>query len=122
MKARNDDFNERRKHLKQMSDEQLKAYFEKLTDQMIDPLLELAYTHTTPAIERSVLMRMGFSSLEAKALTDKMMDYHLLEHGSGHVVFKYAQLNHLTIREAGLALLDTQHMIKIAEVFVHENN
>ncbi|MDY0294840.1 MAG: ornithine aminomutase subunit alpha [Acholeplasmataceae bacterium] len=122
MKARNDDFNDRRKHLKQMSDEQLKAYFEKLTDQMIDPLLELAYTHTTPAIERSVLMRMGFSGLEAKALTDKMMDYHLLEHGSGHVVFQYAQMNHLSIREAGLKLLDTNEMIKIVEVFIHENN
>lgn len=117
MKPRNDDFNERRKHLSNLSDEKLKKYFEKLTDQMIDPLLDLAYTHTTPAIERSVLMRMGFSSLEAKALTEKMMDYHLLEHGSGHVVLRYAKLNNTSIREAGMKLLDHDEMAKIAEVF-----
>lgn len=117
MKPRNDDFNERRKHLQGMTDEELKTYFEKLTDQMIDPMLELARTHTSPAIERSVVMRMGFSSLEAKALTEKMLDYHLLEHGAGHVIYKYAKLNHLNIREAGLRLLDTSEMVKIAEVF-----
>jgi D-ornithine 4,5-aminomutase subunit alpha len=118
MKPRIDDFNERRKHLKQMSDQELKAYFEKLTDQMIDPLLELAYTHTTPAIERSVLMRMGFSSLEAKMITEKMLDAHLLQHGAGHVVFKYASLNKLSIREAGLNILnDGKALETCVEVF-----
>lgn len=122
MKQRNDDYNTRSEHLKKMSDHELKAYFEKLTDQIIDPLLDLAYRYTTPAIERSVLMRMGFSSLEAKAITEKMMDYHLLEHGAGHVVFKYAQLHKLNMRDAGLKLLDTHEMEKIAEVFTHETN
>lgn len=118
MKPRIDDFNERRKHLKSMSDAELKVYFEKLTDQMIDPLLELAYTHTTPAIERSVLMRMGFSSLEAKTLTEKMMDYHLLAHGVGHVVLHYAKSNHLSIRDAGLKLMSNHdELVKLAEVF-----
>ena len=37
-----------------------------LTGQLVDPLLELAKENTSPAIERSVLLRMGFSSLEAK--------------------------------------------------------
>jgi len=118
MKPRIDDFNERRKHLAKMSDAELKAYFEKLTDQMIDPLLELAYAHTTPAIERSVLMRMGFSSLEAKTLTEKMMDYHLLEHGVGHVVMRYATSKGLSIREAGLKLIeDSKDLSKLAEAF-----
>lgn len=117
MKQRNDDFKDRRKHLQEMSDAELKAYFEKLTDQLIDPLLDLAYTHTTPAIERSVLMRMGFSSLEAKALTDKMMDYHLLEHGAGHVIFRYSKMNQLSVRDAGMRLLDTSEIAKIAEEF-----
>jgi len=35
---------------------------------VVDPLLEYGRTHTTPSIERSVLLRMGFSSLEAKPL------------------------------------------------------
>jgi D-ornithine 4,5-aminomutase subunit alpha len=117
MKPRNDDFNARSMHLKKMSDQELKAYFEKLTDQIIDPMLELAYNHTTPAIERSVLMRMGFSSLEAKALTEKMMEHHLLAHGAGHVVMRYAQQKKCPIRDAGLRLMDTSEMMSMVEVF-----
>lgn len=117
MKQRNDDFEVRRSHLKNLSDAELKAYFEKLTDQLLDPMLDLAYTHTSKAIERSVLMRMGFSSLEAKALTEKMMECHILEHGAGHVVFRYAKNNQLAIRDAGLKLMDMSEMMKIAEEF-----
>ncbi|HOI85465.1 MAG TPA: ornithine aminomutase subunit alpha [Acholeplasmataceae bacterium] len=117
MKPRNDDFNERRKHLKSMTDQELKVYFEQLTDQIIDPMLELAQDHTTPAIERSVLMRMGFSSLEAKTLTEKMMEHHLLAHGAGHVVFKYAKTYNIPIREAGMRLMDTSEIMKMVEVF-----
>lgn len=117
MKQRNDDFQTRRAHLKNMTDAELKAYFEKLTDQLLDPMLELAYQNTSPAIERSVLMRMGFSSLEAKILTEKMMDYHLLEHGAGHVLYRYAKMNKLSIRNAGLRLMDTKEMEKIQEEF-----
>ncbi|PKK99628.1 MAG: ornithine aminomutase [Tenericutes bacterium HGW-Tenericutes-2] len=117
MKSRNDDFLERRKHLSKYSDSELKAYFQELTDQIIDPLLTLAYENTTPAIERSVLMRMGFSSLEAKMITDKLMENNLLSHGAGHIVFKYATLKKLPIREAGLALLDTSEVNMMMEVF-----
>ncbi len=117
MKSRNDDFLERRKHLLAYSDAELKAYFKELTDQIIDPLLSLAYEYTTPAIERSILMRMGFSSLESKWITDKLMENNLLEHGAGHVVFKYATLFKLPIREAGLALLETSAINKMMEAF-----
>lgn len=117
MKPRNDDFNERKKYLSHMSDQELKAYFEKLTDHIIDPMLELAKDHTTPAIERSVLMRMGFSSLEAKALTEKMMEHHLLAHGAGHVVFRYATIHRIPVRDAGLKLMETKEMLSMVEVF-----
>ena len=117
MKQRPDDFFQRRSHLKEMTDQELKAYFWKLTDQMLDPMLELSYPHTTPAIERSVLMRMGFSSLEAKAITDKLNEYQLLSHGAGHVVFKLSQAKGLSIREAGLKLLETEHVENMVEVF-----
>ena len=59
---RADDFETRRQHLRAMSDEELKAYFWKLAQQTVDPLLEYGRTHTTPSVERSVLLRMGFSS------------------------------------------------------------
>ena len=67
---RADDFETRRQHLRAMSDEELKAYFWKLAQQTVDPLLEYGRTHTTPSVERSVLLRMGFSSLEAKPIVE----------------------------------------------------
>ena len=116
MKQRNDDFNQRSKHLKHMSDQELKAYFFKLTDQLVDPLLDLARDYTTPAIERSILMRMGFSSIEAKAITDKVFESELLSYGAGHIVYLYAKNKNLSIREAGLNILEDQNLNQIAEV------
>jgi D-ornithine 4,5-aminomutase subunit alpha len=55
MKERIDDYQNRREHLKNMSDQELKAYFLELSDKIVDPLLDLAYNHTSKSIERSVL-------------------------------------------------------------------
>ncbi len=120
MKARNDDFNERRKHLDAYSGQELKTYFYKLTDQLIDPLLEMAFDYTSPAIERSVLLRMGFSSLEAKAITDRLFEHNLLEFGAGHIVYFYSKENNISIREAGLKLLEGSNINQMVEVFKHE--
>lgn len=117
MKQRPDDFNERRKNLKDLSDQDLKKRFEALTDQIIDPLLDMAYHYTTPAIERSILMRMGFSSLEAKDIVTKMNEYQLLGHGAGHIVYKYHEMHHVSMREAGLALMTQKALLEMAEVF-----
>ncbi|MBE0700304.1 MAG: ornithine aminomutase subunit alpha [Acholeplasmataceae bacterium] len=117
MKARNDDYLMRRKHLDAYSDTELKTYFFKLTDQLIDPLLDMAHTYTTPAIERSVLMRMGFSSLESKAITDRFFEHNLLSHGAGHVVYRYAKDHQIGIRQAGLKLLEGDAVLKMVEVF-----
>jgi D-ornithine 4,5-aminomutase subunit alpha len=105
-KERTDDFQIRRKHIKQLSDAELKIYFWKLADQAVNPLIDLAKTHTSPAIERSVLLRMGFSSLEAKVIVDKVIDASLMGKGAGHVVYRYAQLSKQDIRIAGLQLID----------------
>ena len=121
MKQRNDDFNERREHLDYYDDAELKAYFFELTDQLVHPLLNLAFDYTSPAIERSVLMRMGFSSMEAKMITDKILEHQLLSHGAGHVVFRYAKNNHLSIREAGLKLMEGKEIDQMVEVFKHES-
>ncbi|MEJ2088264.1 MAG: D-ornithine 4,5-aminomutase subunit OraS, partial [Gammaproteobacteria bacterium] len=65
MDNRTDDFESRRQHLKRLSDEALHERFWSLVGQLTAPLIEEARTHTSPAIERSVLLRMGFSSIEA---------------------------------------------------------
>jgi D-ornithine 4,5-aminomutase subunit alpha len=64
-----------------------------------------ARTHTSPSIERSVLLRMGFSSLEAKPLVNMMWDRGLLGHGAGNLVLQLAQKKGITVRQAGLGLL-----------------
>ena len=117
MIKREDDFQTRREHLSSLSDEELKARFWALTEQLVDPLLTLASENTSPAIERSVLLRMGFSSLEAKAIVDGCMEKSLLGHGAGNVVYRYAKQNGLEIRSAGLALLNPAKMDEAAKLF-----
>ena len=106
---RPDDFELRRAHLRKLSDPELHAYFWELADKIVNPLIDEARTHTTPSIERSVLLRMGFSSFEAKALVDKMRGLDLLGHGAGHLILKIAIAKNLTVRAAGEALLDGRH-------------
>lgn len=101
---RKDDFKDRRKHLDGLSDEQLNKRFWDLLDQVVDPLADLATTHTSPAIERSVLLRMGFSSLEAKSIVEKCQQFGLLGKGVGNVVLKASAISGRPYREAGLEL------------------
>ena len=70
---REDDFQLRRQHLKNLSDEELYEKFWSLTEEIVNPLVELAYNHTSPSIERSVLLRMGFSSIEASKIVKKFL-------------------------------------------------
>ena len=103
---REDDFQERRKHLAKLSDEELKTRFWDLVGTAVNPLLEIARTHTSPSIERSILLRMGFSSIEAKPLVEMAIDRDLIGKGVGHLVYKAAKQNNLSVRKAGLAMLD----------------
>ncbi|WP_334292203.1 ornithine aminomutase subunit alpha [Thermotalea metallivorans] len=117
MMKRADDFQQRRAHLTNLSDEQLKERFWALTEKVVEPLLELARRHTTPSIERSVLLRMGFSSLEAKAIVEGVMDRGLMGKGAGHVVFKLAKEKNMEIREAGLALVEGKYWDEVVAMF-----
>ncbi len=117
MIKREDDFLQRRSHLAQLSDDELKARFWLLTEQLVDPLITLAKENTSPAIERSVLLRMGFSSLEAKAIVDGCTEKSLLGHGAGNVVYRYAKHANLQIREAGLALMNPAKLEDAAKLF-----
>ena len=84
--ARPDTFQDVRGHLAELSDDELEARFWELAQQIVDPLVELARTHTSPSIERSVLMRMGIDSRTCMAVVAECETRGLLGHGAGHVV------------------------------------
>lgn len=103
---RPDDFASRRARVSSLSDEALHARFWSLVEQIVAPLVEEARSHTTPAIERSVLLRMGFSSAESRDLVDRLDQAQLLGQGAGRLVLELAARKGLPVRETGLALLD----------------
>lgn len=115
--TRTDDYSERRKHLIELSDEELKKRFWELTEKIVDPLIDISKNHTSPAIERSVLLRMGFSSLEAKALVDKVIDKGLIGKGAGHVVYRLSKLKNMSIRDAGLKLIEDLYWNEVIDSF-----
>jgi D-ornithine 4,5-aminomutase subunit alpha len=102
---RADDFASRRERLRALSDEELHAHFWSLAERIVAPLIEEARTHTTPSIERSVLLRMGFSSIEAKTLVERLREKGLLGRGAGRLVLELATAKGIAVREAGTALL-----------------
>ncbi|MGD9000612.1 MAG: ornithine aminomutase subunit alpha [Granulosicoccaceae bacterium] len=106
---RPDDFQQRREKLRAMSEDELHVRFWELVGKIVDPLVEEARTHTTPSIERSVLLRMGFSSIEAGSLVEQMLARQLLGHGAGRLVLELAKARQVSVREAGEALLQGQY-------------
>lgn len=114
---RADDFQERRKHLANLSEAELEQRFWELAEKIVEPMIDLAYKHTSPSIERSVLLRMGFSSLEAKAIVEGAVDRGLLGKGAGHLVYRLAEDKNLSIREAGLKLVDGEMWDYLVELF-----
>ncbi|NLX82249.1 MAG: ornithine aminomutase [Clostridiales bacterium] len=114
---RPDDYKARAAHLNALSDKQLHERFWQLAKQLTDPLLHMGWEYTSPSIERSVLLRMGFSSLEAKALVDACLEHGLLGHGAGHVVFKASKAWKADIREAGLKLIALENWDEVKTWF-----
>jgi D-ornithine 4,5-aminomutase subunit alpha len=115
---RQDDFNERRARIAGLSDEELYNRFWETTDKVVSPLLELGYKNTTPSIERSVLLRMGISSLDTKAIVEKCIDRGLLGKGAGHVVYKLSTSRTISIKEAGALLAKGECWDEAAALFV----
>jgi D-ornithine 4,5-aminomutase subunit alpha len=105
---RNDDFEERRKHIANLTDEELYQRFWSLTDKVVSPLIELGRKNTTPSIERSVLLRMGISSLDTKAIVEGCMDRGLMGKGAGHVVYRLSKIRDISVKEAGSLLAQGQ--------------
>ena len=120
MKKRLDDFQDRRAHLANLSDEELKSRFWALASEIVDPMLELGKKNTSPSIERSVLLRMGFSSLEAKEIVNGVLENNLISKGAGHVVYKLAQNKEISVREAGLMLVNGKCWDEAVNLFAKE--
>ena len=103
---RADDFQTRRQHLADLSNEALEQRFWQLAERIVDPMIDLARKNTTPSIERSVLLRMGFSSIEAKAIVEGVIDRSLMGKGAGHIIYRLAKEKGMEIRETGLQLAE----------------
>jgi len=89
--VRPDTYKDVREHLAALTDEQLEARFWELSRKVVEPLVDLARTHTSPSIERSVLMRMGVDSITCGAVVAECEKRRLLAHGAGHVVWRCAE-------------------------------
>ena len=114
---RADDFAERRKHIAQLTDQELYDRFWAMTAQVVEPLLELGKKNTSPSIERAVLLRMGISSLETQPIVQGCMDRGLMGKGAGHVVFKLANAKNISIKEAGSLLAEGKSWDEAAALF-----
>lgn len=114
---RDDDFQERRKKIANLSDEELKEKFWELAEKIVEPLLKLAKENTSPSIERSVLLRMGFSSLEVKPLVEGAIERGIIGKGVGHIVYRVAKEKNISIREAGEKLIDGDYWDTAIEIF-----
>ena len=95
-----------------MSDEQLKARFWELCNQVVEPIVDLARTHTSPSIERSVLLRMGIDSISSHGVVDRIYEAGLLGKGAGHVVFKLSQKMGVDVRTAAAAILENKDVLQ----------
>jgi D-ornithine 4,5-aminomutase subunit alpha len=114
---RADDFEVRRQHIKNLTDEELKKKFWGLAEKVVEPMLELGYKNTTPAIERSILLRMGFSSLEVKPIVEGVIRKGLMGKGAGNVVWRLSKKLGVSVREAGVALSEGKYWDEVDTLF-----
>lgn len=114
---RADDFQERRSHLADLSEDQLEKRFWELAEKLVDPIVDLAKKNTSPSIERSILLRMGFSSVEAKAIVDGAIDRGIIGKGAGHIVYRLSKDHNMDIRTAGLKLVEGEMWEEVLSIF-----
>lgn len=112
---REDDFKVRRKHLENLSSSELDKRFWEMCEKIVDPMIKLAKENTTPSIERSVLMRMGFSSTEATEIVNKTIENGLMAKGCGHLVYRLSKDRNIGVREAGLILMEGEGFKELKE-------
>ena len=104
-------FEKRQAELKKLSDAELKERFWKLCNQVVEPIAELAKTHTSPSIERSVLLRMGIDSVSTHAVVTRVLEAGLLGKGAGNVVLKVSKKTGKDVRGAAQAIIDDKSVL-----------
>ena len=104
-------FEDRQIELHQLSDEELKERFWQLCDELVTPIVSLARSHTSPSIERSVLLRMGIDSLTAHEVVDRVLEAGLLGKGAGHVVLRVAQKQGMDIPTAAALIKENKDIL-----------
>lgn len=104
-------FEKRHEVLKELSDVELKARFWELCNQVVEPIVDLARTHTSPSIERSVLLRMGIDSQSALGVVDRIHQADLLGKGAGHVLLRLSEKLGCNVREAAAAILEDKEVL-----------
>ncbi len=104
--VREDTFDHAHQYLSGLTDEELQMRFWHLAQEIVDPLVELARTHTSPSIERSVLMRMGIDTPTCVAVVGECEKRGLLGHGAGHVVLVVMQALDVDAPEGARKLAD----------------
>lgn len=117
MIERADDFAERRKKIAHLTDEELHQRFWALAETIVQPLIELARTYTSPSLERSVLLRMGISSPDAAAIVQKITEYGLLGKGAGHVLWRLSLALGKDVKQVGVELAQGQHWDQVRSIF-----
>jgi D-ornithine 4,5-aminomutase subunit alpha len=117
MKERKDDYLVRREHLKKLSNKELRLYFLELSEKIVDPLLDLSYKNTSKSIERSVLLRMGFSSIDSKAIVDILDENNLLCKGAGHSVYLLSLNKKISLEKAGELIKNGDEIEFLLEYF-----
>lgn len=95
-----DRFETLRQELSGLDDEALRERFWQLCHQVMDPVVDLARTHTTPSVERSVLLRMGIDSVTTHAVVEAVLAAGLLGKGAGHAVLRLARREGLDLPAA----------------------
>ena len=103
---------QRRDALKKLSDEQLRERFWDLCNKVVQPMTEFARQHTSPSIERAVLLRMGVDSVSAKGIVERIHEAGLLGKGAGHVLVKLSEKRKIDIPGAAKAVLEDKSVLK----------
>lgn len=106
-----DNFEKRKIELEKLSDAELKERFWDLCNQVVEPIVDLARTHTSPSIERSVLLRMGIDSITAHAVVDRVLEAGLLGKGAGHVVLEVSKMKKCDLQAAARAICDEKDIL-----------
>ncbi len=103
-----DTFNEKRKKLQKLSDQELKNRFWKLTEEIAKPMIDTAKEYTSPSIERSVLLRCGIASTTAGKIVELAFDKGILGLGAGNLVYRLSKKRGIEFVEAGNILAENK--------------